>query len=306
MTIQSVGVLGCGVMGLGIARAAAGARLPTTIVKVTPDNLDKAQAKFMRELGRDIEKDRLSQEAGNTICTYLKWSDKIDDIKDCDLAIESIVEDLSKKQDLFRKLDEVAKPDAIFASNTSALSIMELAYHTTRYKRFVGMHFFIPPSVMKLVELAQTPRVEAEVMEEVKSFVYLLGKTPVVVLDSPGNVVNRLKVPYLLDAMRVWESGIVSMEDLDLSMKLGCGEPMGPFELCDYIGLDTVLAMSMNLYGKLKEARFAPPPLLGLLVSKNQLGRKTKNGFYDYTADPKRPNFTEHPVILPCFRSGAV
>ncbi len=290
MTIQKVGVLGCGVMGLGIARAAAGARFPTTIVKVTPGKLDEVKARFVKGLEGDVAKERLSQDVANSIIAHLSWSDRVDDIKDCDLVIESIVEDLAMKQRLFMQLDEAAKLDAIFASNTSTLSIMELARRTTRYKRFVGLHFFNPVSVMKLVEVVQTPHVDAGVVEEAQSFVRLLGKTPEVVLDSPGFMVNRLLTPYLLDAIRVFESGIASMESIDQSMKLGCNHPMGPLELCDYIGLDIVMAMAMNLYSKLNEERFAPPRLLFHMVAQGRLGKKTKNGFYDYTVNPKQPN----------------
>jgi len=198
------------------------------------------------------------------------------------------------KEQLFRVLDGMAKPGTIFASNTSTFSIMEFAYQTTRYKHFVGLHFFNPVSAMKLVEVVQTSHVEAGVMEEAQSFVRLLGKTPVVVLDSPGFLVNRLLTPLLLDAIRVFESGIASMESIDQSMKLGCNHPMGPLELCDYIGLDIVMAMAMNLYSKLREERFAPPKLLCHMVATAMLGRKTKSGFYDYTVDPKRPNFVQH------------
>ncbi len=291
MIIQKVGVIGCGAMGLGIARVAAAAGLQTILYKTTSiGTLHEVMVNFEKGLETEVEKKRLTKEAQAVILENLTGTYEMDHLKDRDLLIESIVEDLSEKQKLFKQLDEVANPGTILASNTSTLSITKLASVTRRADRVLGLHFFNPVPVMKLVEIVRTPSTSADVVEAAKSFVRLLGKTPVDVGDRPGFVVNRLLTAYLLDAIRSFESGLASMEDIDQAMKLGCNHPMGPLELCDFIGLDIVCAMAANLYSKLKEERFAPPPLLRNLVALEMLGKKTKNGFYDYTVKPYRPN----------------
>ena len=287
MITQRIGVLGCGVMGQGIARAAAGAGMTTILCKVTPGDLDQVKAEFMSRL----EKSKLTPETKSAIRANLYWADQIGDLKDCDLVIESIVEDLLKKQDLFRQLDGIVKPEAIFASNTSTLSISDLANVTGRQDRFLALHFFNPTSAMHLVEVAYTKSTATSVVNAGKSFVHKVGKKPIIVGDdSPGFVVNRLLMNSLLYAIRSWEDDLASMEDIDQAIKLGLRHPMGPFTLCDFIGLDVVLAMSKNLCSGLKDKCFAPRPSLRRLVSLGMLGKKTEKGFYDYTADPARPN----------------
>jgi 3-hydroxybutyryl-CoA dehydrogenase len=277
-------------MGAGIARVAAAAGHATTIVKVTPGALDGPRQKLEQQLAREVDKGKLVAQARAELLGRLTWSQKPDDLGRCDLIIESIVEDVIRKQEFFEHLDQVAKPEAIFASNTSTLCITELAAATSRLDRFLGIHFFNPVPAMKLCEIVPTLATEPDVVARVEAFVRGLGKTPIVVRDATGFVVNRLLTPYLLDAMRAFEGGLASIADIDQSMQLGCGHPMGPFQLSDFIGLDIVYAMAQNLYQEFKEPRFAPPPLLRRMVAAGMLGRKRQRGFYDHTTDPAQPN----------------
>ena len=288
MTIRSVGILGCGTMGAGIARVAAGAGFPTTIVKVTPGSPDAARGKLEAQLAKEVQKGKLTEEARTRLLGNLKWSDKAEDLRDCDLVIESIVEDVIKKQEFFDDLDGFCKPEAIFASNTSTLCITELAAATKRAERFIGLHFFNPVPLMQLVEVVRTITTAPDVFETVYAFAQKLGKTPVRTSDKTGFIVNRLLVPYLLDAIRAYEEGVGSITDIDTAMKLGCGYPMGPLTLLDFVGLDTTYYITHVMFDEFKERRFASPPLLKRMVMAGWYGKKSGKGFYDWS-NPDKP-----------------
>jgi 3-hydroxybutyryl-CoA dehydrogenase len=290
MEIRSVGVLGSGLMGAGIAQVTARAGVPTVLVKATPGSLDGVRGKLEKALRRDVEKGRLTEAQLTETLGNITWTDRVHDLAECDLAIESIIEDVETKRDTFRRLDEVAKEGAIFATNTSTLCITELMAGSRRTDRFVGLHFFNPAPAMKLVEVVPTLKTAPIVLGAVVKFVEHLGKSPVVVQDSTGFIVNRLLVPYLLDAIESLQRGLGTVTDIDAAMQLGAGHPMGPLALSDFIGLDIVYHMAANLHAEFQQPRFAPPPLLRRMVLAGLLGRKTGSGFYDYKASPARPN----------------
>ena len=288
MAIAKVGVVGCGLMGAGIAQVSAAAGLSTVVREVTPELLDKGIKGIEKNLARLVEKGTLTEAAKDEIRGRLKGTTVIDDLKDCDLVIEAIIEQLPAKRELFATLDRLCPESTIFASNTSSLTITEVATATKRPQRFVGLHFFNPVPVMKLVEVVRTIATDAAVYEEMVAFGTKLGKTAVRANDSTGFIVNRLLVPYLLDAIRALEEGVGSIEDIDNSMKLGCGYPMGPLTLLDFVGLDTTYYISQIMFDEFKERRFAAPPLLKRMVLAGWNGRKAGRGFYDYS-DPKQP-----------------
>ena len=288
MAIEKVGVVGCGLMGAGIAQVSAAAGFFTVVREVSPELVDKGLKSIDKNLARLVEKGTIKDTAKTEIRGRLKGTTVIEDLRDCDLVIEAIIEQLSAKRELFAALDKVCPANAIFASNTSSLTITEIATATKRPQRFVGLHFFNPVPVMKLVEVVKTIATDPAVYDEMVAFGANLGKTPVRANDSTGFIVNRLLVPYLLDAIRAFEEGIGSIEDIDNSMKLGCGYPMGPFTLLDFVGLDTTYYITHVMYDEFKERRFASPPLLKRLVMAGWYGRKTGKGFYDY-ADPNNP-----------------
>jgi 3-hydroxybutyryl-CoA dehydrogenase len=288
MAIAKVGVVGCGLMGAGIAQVSAAAGFVTVVREVTPELLDKGIKGVEKNLARLVEKGTLTEPAKDEIRGRLKGTTVIDDLKDCDLVIEAIIEQLPAKRELFATLDRLCPEGTIFASNTSSLTITEVATATKRPQRFVGLHFFNPVPVMKLVEVVRTIATDAAVYEEMVAFGTKLGKTAVRANDSTGFIVNRLLVPYLLDAIRALEEGVGSIEDIDNSMKLGCGYPMGPLTLLDFVGLDTTYYISQIMFDEFKERRFAAPPLLKRMVLAGWNGRKAGRGFYDYS-DPKQP-----------------
>jgi 3-hydroxybutyryl-CoA dehydrogenase len=288
MAIQKVGVVGCGLMGSGIAQVTAQAGLPTVVREVSQELVDKGLKGIENNLARLVEKGALTEQAKTEIRGRLKGVTSLDELKDCDLVIEAIIEQLPAKRELFCTLDSLCPPHTIFASNTSSLTITEIAAATKRPQRFVGLHFFNPVPVMKLVEVVKTIATDAGVYEEMVNFGAKLGKTPVRAQDSGGFIVNRLLVPYLLDSIRALEEGVGSVVDIDNSMKLGCGYPMGPFTLLDFVGLDTTYYISQIMFDEFKEKRFAAPPLLKRMVLAGWHGRKTGRGFYDY-ADPANP-----------------
>jgi 3-hydroxybutyryl-CoA dehydrogenase len=288
MAIQKVGVVGCGLMGSGIAQVSAQAGFPTVVREVSGELVEKGLKGIDKNLARQVEKGSLTDAAKAEIRRRLKGTTSLEDLKDCDVVIEAIIEQLPVKRELFAALDGLCPAHTIFASNTSSLTITEIAAATNRPQRFVGLHFFNPVPVMKLVEVVKTIATDPAVYEEMVAFGAKLGKTPVRSSDSGGFIVNRLLVPYLLDAIRALEEGVGSVVDIDNSMKLGCGYPMGPFTLLDFVGLDTTYYISQIMFDEFKEKRFAAPPLLKRMVMAGWHGKKTGRGFYDYS-DPANP-----------------
>jgi 3-hydroxybutyryl-CoA dehydrogenase len=293
MAIQKVGVVGCGLMGSGIAQVCAAAGLTTVVREVAHELVEKGLKGIEKNLGRLVEKGTITSAAQSEIRGRLSGTTVIDDLKDCDLVIEAIIEQLPAKRELFGALDKICPASTIFASNTSSLTITEIAASTKRPQRFVGLHFFNPVPVMKLVEVVRTIATEPAVYEEMVAFGAKLGKAPVRAHDSTGFIVNRLLVPYLLDAIRALEEGVGSIEDIDSSMKLGCGHPMGPLTLLDFVGLDTTYYIANIMFDEFRERRFAPPPLLKRMVLAGWNGRKAGKGFYDYSdaQNPKAMKF---------------
>jgi 3-hydroxybutyryl-CoA dehydrogenase len=288
MAIHKVGVVGCGLMGSGIAQVAAQAGFPVVVREVHRELVDKGLQSIEKNLSRLVEKGTITDAAKNEIRGRLRGTTALEDLKDCDVIVEAIIEQLPAKRELFAALDGLCPPATIFASNTSSLTITEIATATRRPQRFVGLHFFNPVPVMKLVEVVKTIATEPAVYEEMVAFGTKLGKTPVRASDSTGFIVNRLLVPYLLDAIRALEEGVGSIEDIDNSMKLGCGHPMGPLTLLDFVGLDTTYYIANIMFDEFRERRFAPPPLLKRMVLAGWNGRKAGRGFYDYS-DSQKP-----------------
>jgi 3-hydroxybutyryl-CoA dehydrogenase len=290
MEINRVGVLGCGLMGSGIAQTAAAAGCEVVVREVTQDLCDRGFAGIEKSLAKFAEKGNITPEQQTEIRGRIKGTTSLEDLKDCDIIIEAIVENLEAKRDTYNQLDAVCKPETVFASNTSSLSITEMmtATRPERQARFVGLHFFNPVPLMKLVEVVRTILTDEEVYESAVEFGRKLGKVPVRAGDKSGFIVNRLLVPYLLDSIRALEEGVGSIVDIDNGMKLGCGHPMGPLTLLDFVGLDTTYYIAEIMFDEFREKRFAPPPLLKRMVKAGLYGRKTGRGFYDYT-DPKKP-----------------
>ena len=292
MQINKVGVLGCGLMGSGIAQVAATAGFDVTVLEVEQKLLDKGFAGIDKSLAkfaeRPPEKGGITAQQKDEIRARLRGTTQRQNLADCDIVIEAIIESVPQKKEMYAALDGIVKKDAIFASNTSSISITELMTATKRPERFIGLHFFNPVPLMKLVEVVRTIATATDVYEAAYEFAKKLGKVPVRTSDKTGFIVNRLLVPYLLDAIRAYEEGVGSIEDIDNAMKLGCGYPMGPFTLLDFVGLDKTYYITHVMYDEFKERRFASPPLLKRLVMAGWYGRKTGKGFYDYS-DPNNP-----------------
>jgi 3-hydroxybutyryl-CoA dehydrogenase len=288
MAIEKVGVVGCGLMGSGIAQVAAQAGCQVTVREVSQQLLDKGLQGIDKNLARLVEKGTLTAADRDQVRGRLRGTTNLEDLKNSDVIIEAIIEQLPAKRELWGALDKICPKPTIFASNTSSLSITEMATFTQRPDRFVGMHFFNPVPVMKLVEVIRTIATDPKVFDEMVAFGQRLGKTVVRTSDRTGFIVNRLLVPYLLDAVRALEEGVGSVEDIDNSMKIGCGYPMGPFTLLDFVGLDTTYYISIIMFDEFKERRFASPPLLKRMVLAGWNGRKAGRGFYDYS-DPAKP-----------------
>jgi 3-hydroxybutyryl-CoA dehydrogenase len=293
MPIQKVGVVGCGLMGSGIAQVVAQAGFEVVVREVNQELVDKGLKSIEKNLQRLVEKGALTETERDHTRSRLRGTTSLDELRGADLVIEAIIEQLPAKKELFSALDGICPPATVFASNTSSISITEMATATRRPDRFLGLHFFNPVPVMKLVEVIRTIATDANVYEEIVEFAARLGKTPVRTSDRTGFIVNRLLVPYILDAIRALEEGVASIEDIDASMKLGCGHPMGPLTLLDFVGLDTTYYIAQVMFDEFKERRFAPPPLLKRMVLAGWHGRKTGRGFYDYS-DPKNPK----PMLL--------
>lgn len=282
MEVRKVGICGCGLMGSGIAEVASKAGIRVVVREINDDLLKKGLGRIDKSLSRAVEKGKLDRAGKETVLDRITGTTRLEDFKDCDLVCEAIIEDINEKIKLYRDLDAIVKTDAVFASNTSSLSITEMGAATGRPNKFCGLHFFNPVPVMKLVELIRTVATSEETSKTARAFGEKLGKVIVSCKDTPGFVVNRLLVPYLLDAIRALESGVATREDIDTSMKLGCGYPMGPLELTDFVGLDTTYYIAEILFEEFKDHHYAAPPLLKAMVKAGYHGRKTGRGFYDY------------------------
>ena len=288
MEIRRVGVVGCGLMGSGIAQVTAMAGFPTVAREVSQPLLDKGLESIEQSLSKLVEKGAITGEQKSQTVARLKPTLRLEDLADCDLVIEAITENLPLKRELFAGLDRLVQPVAVFASNTSSLSITEMMTATRRGPRFLGLHFFNPVPLMKLVEVVKTVVTDPATVDLILAFARKLGKTSILTSDRAGFIVNRLLVPYLLDAVRALEEGFGTIEDIDLGMKLGCNHPMGPLTLLDFVGIDTTYYIAEILFNEYREKRFAPPPLMKRMVLAGLYGRKSGKGFYDHS-DPKNP-----------------
>jgi 3-hydroxybutyryl-CoA dehydrogenase len=291
MEIRKVGVLGCGLMGAGIAQVAATAGFQTIVKEVSEEFINKGFGGIEKSLAKFAEKGTITADQQTEIRGRLSGTTSFEPLADCDIIIEAIIENLEEKRSTYRQLDALCKPETIFASNTSSLSITEMMTATSpeRQQRFIGLHFFNPVPLMKLVEVVRTILTDETVYEQAVAFGKSLGKVPVRAGDKTGFIVNRLLVPYMLDSIRALEEGVGSIVDIDNAMKLGCGYPMGPFTLGDFVGLDTTYYIAEIMFNEFREKRFAPPPLLKRMVLAGLYGRKSGRGFYDYTKDAKNP-----------------
>ena len=291
MEIRKVGVLGCGLMGSGIAQTAATAGFETIVREVSDALCERGVGSIEKSLAKFAEKGTITADEQKEIRGRLTSTTSLDDLADCDIIIEAIIENLETKRETYRQLDSICRSETIFASNTSSISITEMMTATSpeRQRRFVGLHFFNPVPLMKLVEVVRTVLTDEAIYEQALEFGSQLGKVTVRATDRSGFIVNRLLVPYMLDAVRALEEGVGSIVDIDNAMKLGLNHPMGPFTLGDFVGLDTTYYIAEIMFNEYREKRFAPPPLLKRMVLAGLYGRKSGRGFYDYTKDPKNP-----------------
>ena len=286
--IKRVGVLGCGLMGSGIAQVAATAGYDTLVRDVSKEIWDRARAGIEKSLAKFVEKGKLTAAQRDTALKRLSFTTTIGDLERCDIVVEAVTEDLELKNALWKELDGRSPPAAIFASNTSSLTIAAMAAATRRADRFVGLHFFNPVPLMPLVEVVRTVTTSEDTFRRAFAFAKSLGKEAVTAKDNSGFIVNLLLVPYLLDAIRAVEHGVASVPDIDKAMQLGCGYPMGPLTLLDLVGLDTTYRIAEIMFTEYREQRYAPPPLLKRMVTAGMNGRKSGKGFYDYSVDPPR------------------
>lgn len=284
--IRKVGVLGCGLMGSGIAQVCATSGYETIVREISDELHERGIAGIGKRLGRLVEKEKMTGEDRDAAIGRLSGTTRLEDLADCDIIIEAVVEDLALKNEMWRTLDGVCGPDTIFASNTSSLTIADMAAATDRPDRMVGLHFFNPVPVMKLVEVVKTIATDEDVFNTAFEFARSLGKEPITCKDNSGFVVNLLLVPYMMDAIRALEQGVATIEDIDKGMQLGTGYPMGPFTLCDFVGIDTLDKIGGIMFEEYREKRYASPPLLKRMVSFGYFGRKSGKGFYDYSQDP--------------------
>lgn len=284
--IKKVGVLGCGLMGSGVAQVAAAAGYTTVVREVDDAPLQKGRVAIEKSLAKFVEKGKLTDNDKDATLGRLTFVTEMDALKDCGIIIEAITEDLEIKNTLWKELDSICLASTIFASNTSSLTIAAMAAATARADRFVGLHFFNPVPLMKLVEVVRTVTTSQETFGTAFAFAESLGKTAVSAKDNSGFIVNLLLVPYLLDAIRALETGVASIEDIDNAMKLGCGYPMGPLTLLDFVGNDTTYQIAEIMFDEYREKRYAPPPLLKRMVMAGLYGRKSGKGFYDYSTKP--------------------
>ena len=282
MKISKVGVLGAGLMGSGIAEVCAKGGYETVVREVSEELARKGIGRIESSLAKAVERGKLASGDRDAALGRLKATTRLEDFGACDLVIEAVVENLDAKREMFRELDRICGETAIFCSNTSSLTITELSAATRRPDRFAGLHFFLPAPVMKLVEVVRTIATSDETIETIVRFAKSLGKEPILAKDNSGFIVNRLLVPYLLDAVRAVEEGVGTAEDIDKGMELGCGHPMGPLKLLDLVGLDTTYAIAEIMFVEYREKRFAPPPLLKRMVLAGRYGKKSGRGFYEY------------------------
>ena len=283
MEIKKVGICGLGLMGSGIAEVSSKAGVDVVAMEVNDDFLKKGMGRIDKSLSRAVSKGKLDEAGKKAILDKIKPTTDPKDLADCDLIVEAIIENFDDKAKLYKTLDGILKKDAIFASNTSSLSITEMGAVTQRADQFCGLHFFNPVPVMKLVEVVRTIATSDATFDSAKAFGEKVGKVVVSCKDTPGFVVNRLLVPYLLDAIRALQDGVATAKDIDTAMKLGCGHPMGPLELTDFVGLDTTYYIAEILFAEFKQHHYAAPPLLKAMVKAGYHGRKTGRGFYDYS-----------------------
>lgn len=282
MQIQRVGVCGAGLMGNGIAQTCAAAGFDVVLMEVADAPLQRGMSSITKSLDKFVEKQKMTLAERDAVLGRITPTTNVNDLKNCDLVIEAVVENVEIKTKLFQQLDELLGPDGIICTNTSSLCVIELAAKTTRPNRVAGLHFFNPVPIMKLVEVVKTIATTQDVIDSLFDFARRLGKEPILAKDTTGFVVNRLLVPYLLYAIRVYEEGLASKEDIDKGMKLGCGYPMGPLELLDFVGLDTTYYIAQIMFDEFKDPMMAPPPLLKRMVLAGRLGRKSGKGFYEY------------------------
>jgi 3-hydroxybutyryl-CoA dehydrogenase len=282
MSITTVGVLGCGLMGSGIAQVCAAAGYKTIVREVDDIALNKGLGRIRKFLDDGVAKGKLSAEVRDQTMGSLSGTTTFSDLAACDLIVEAIIENLEDKRQAYAALEKIVQGDTIFVSNTSSLCVTELAVASSRPDRFGGLHFFNPVPLMKLVEVIRALTTSDETYHTVFAFARSLGKEPITAPDRPGFIVNRLLVPYLLDAIRAYENGLGTLDDIDKGMKLGCGYPMGPFTLLDFVGLDTTYYIANIMFEEFREPRYAPPPLLKRMVLAGRLGKKTGQGFYSY------------------------
>jgi 3-hydroxybutyryl-CoA dehydrogenase len=285
---KQIGVVGCGLMGAGIVEVAARAGLAVVVREAEQAFLEKGLGRVKASLYTAAEKQKITPDERDAAWGRIRGTVALDDLRECDVVIEAITEDPKAKRELFAALDGIVKPGAMLASNTSSISITEMAAATRRPERFIGLHFFNPVPVMKLLEIVRGYRTSDETVAEARALGERLGKVTILAKDTPGFIVNLLLVPYLLGAIRAFEAGLATKEDIDAGMKLGCGHPMGPLTLLDYVGLDTTLFIADVMFAEFKSAEYAAPPILRRMVAAGHTGRKSGKGFYDWTSGQPR------------------
>jgi len=298
MKIEKVGVIGCGLMGAGIAHTSARAGFPTIVTDINRRELDKGLGRIFKFIEKGIEKGKTTEEEKEIVSKNLVGATELKELAECDIIIEAIPEELELKSKMFRAIDEIASTETIFTSNTSSIKITDLAKATNRANRFLGTHFFNPVPIMKLCEVVRIEETSDQSFVLVMDFIHALDKFPVVCRDTTGFVVNRLLTPYLLDGVRAFEKNIASINDIDNAMILGCGYPMGPLTLIDFVGVDTVHHISGIMTEEFKESQYKSPELLSRMIKNGWLGKKSGKGFYDYGSDTPIPNDSELRSLL--------